>query len=126
NDIDDQTTPLEAGLGWIVKLDKGAPFTGQERLRMQKAVGLEKKLVGFRMTGRGIPRAGMPVLVDGTQVETVRSGTMSPSLGYAIGTTYLPSAHAAVGSKFEVEIRGEKHEAEVVKRPFYTKGTVKR
>lgn len=126
NDIDDQTTPLEAGLGWIVKLDKGAPFTGQERLRMQKSVGLDKKLVGFRMTGKGIPRAGMPVLVNGAQFETVRSGTMSPSLGYAIGTTYLPSDHAAVGSKFEVEIRGEKHEAEVVKRPFYTRGSVKR
>jgi aminomethyltransferase len=126
NDIDDQTTPLEAGLGWIVKLDKGAPFTGQERLRMQKSVGLEKKLVGFRMTGKGIPRAGMPVLVNGAPFETVRSGTMSPSLGYAIGTTYLPSANAAVGSKFEVEIRGEKLEAEVVKRPFYTKGSVKK
>jgi aminomethyltransferase len=126
NDIDDRTTPLEAGLGWIVKLDKGAPFTGQERLRMQKATGVEKKLVGFRMTGKGIPRAGMPVLVDGVQFETVRSGTMSPTLGYAIGTTYLPAANAAVGSKFEVEIRGDKHEAEVVKRPFYTKGSVKR
>lgn len=126
NDIDDQTSPLEAGLGWIVKLDKGAPFTGQESLRFQKTNGLLRKLVGFRMSGKGIPRAGMPVLVDGTQVDTVRSGTMSPSLGYSIGTTYLPAANSAVGAKFEVEIRGDRLEAEVVKRPFYTKGTVKR
>jgi aminomethyltransferase len=68
----------------------------------------------------------MPVLVDGVAVDTVRSGTMSPSLNYAIGTTYLPTAKSAVGSQFQVEIRGEKHDAEVVKRPFYTKGSVKR
>ncbi len=126
NDIDDRTSPLEAGLGWIVKLDKGAPFTGQESLRFQKSAGLTRRLVGFRMVGKGIPRHGMPVLVDGVAVDSVRSGTMSPSLGYAIGTTYLPVSHTAVGSRFEVEIRGERLEAEVVKRPFYTEGTVKR
>lgn len=126
NDIDDETTPLEAGLGWIVKLDKGAPFTGNVPLKRQKVEGLTRKLVAFRMSGKGIPRHGMPVLVDGVIVDTVRSGTMSPSLNYAIGTTYLPAAKAAVGSRFQVEIRGEKHDAEVVKRPFYTKGSVKR
>ncbi len=126
NDIDDETTPLEAGLGWIVKLDKGSPFTGDLALKRQKTEGLSRRLVAFRMAGKGIPRHGMPVLVDDLQVDTVRSGTMSPSLGYAIGTTYLPTARAAVGSRFQVEIRGEKHEAEVVKRPFYTRGSVKR
>ncbi|HWA57194.1 MAG TPA: glycine cleavage system aminomethyltransferase GcvT [Gemmatimonadales bacterium] len=126
NDIDDETTPLEAGLGWIVKLDKGSPFTGDLALKRQKTEGLSRKLVAFRMIGKGIPRHGMPVLVDGVQVDTVRSGTMSPSLGYAVGTTYLPAARAAVGSRFQVQIRGETHEAEVVKRPFYTKGSVKR
>ncbi len=126
NDIDDETTPLEAGLGWIVKLDKGAPFTGAASLKKQKLEGLSRKLVAFRMSGKGIPRHGMPVKVDGVAVDTVRSGTMSPSLNYAIGTTYLPAAKSAVGSKFQVEIRGEQHDAEVVKRPFYTKGSVKR
>ncbi len=126
NDIDDETTPLEAGLGWIVKLDKGSPFTGDIALKRQKTEGLTRKLVGFRMTGKGIPRHGMPVLANGVQVDSVRSGTMSPSLGYAVGTTYLPTALSTPGSKFQVEIRGEKHEAEVVKRPFYTKGSVRR
>jgi aminomethyltransferase len=126
NDIDDDTTPLEAGLGWIVKLEKGAPFTGELALKRQKTEGLTRRLVGFRLVGKGIPRHGMPVLVDGVSVDTVRSGTMSPSLGYAIGTTYLPASHAAAGSRFQVEIRGERLDAEVVKRPFYTKGSVKR
>jgi len=126
NDIDDETTPLEAGLGWIVRLDKGAPFTGDAALKQQKTGGLTRRLVGVRMVGKGIPRHGMPVLVDGHAVDTVRSGTMSPSLGYAIGTTYLPVARAAVGSRFQVEIRGDAAEAEVVKRPFYTKGSVRR
>jgi aminomethyltransferase len=126
NDIDDTTTPLEAGLGWILKLEKGAPFVGQLALKLQKTGGVRRRLVGFRMVGKGIPRHGMPTLVEGIAVDQVRSGTMSPSLGYAIGTTYLPAARAAVGSRFEVEIRGEKLEAEVVRRPFYTKGSVRR
>jgi glycine cleavage system T protein (aminomethyltransferase) len=126
NDIDDDTTPLEAGLGWIVKLDKGAPFVGEVALKRQKTEGVSRRLVGFRLVGKGIPRHGMPVLVDGVQVDSVRSGTMSPSLGHAVGMTYLPATHAAVGSRFQVEIRGERLDAEVVKRPFYTKGSVRR
>lgn len=126
NDIDDETTPLEAGLSWIVKLDKGAEFIGELPLKRQKIEGLSRRLVGFRMVGKGIPRHGMPTLVNGVPVDTVRSGTMSPSLGYPIGTTYLPASHTAVGSRFQVEIRGERCDAEVVKRPFYTKGSVKR
>jgi len=126
NDIDDTTTPLEAGLGWITRLDKGAPFVGETALKVQKIAGVSRKLVGFRMVGKGIPRHGMPVYVDGLAVDQVRSGTMSPTLGYAIGTTYLPAAKAAVGSRFEVEIRGERVEAEVVRRPFYTGGSVRK
>ncbi|MBL8979267.1 MAG: glycine cleavage system aminomethyltransferase GcvT [Gemmatimonadetes bacterium] len=126
NDIDETTTPLEAGLGWITKLDKGAPFMGEAALKAQKLEGLGRRLVGFRMVGKGIPRHGMPTLVDGVPVDIVRSGTMSPSLGYAVGTTYLPTSRAAVGSRFHVDIRGEQLEAEVVRRPFYTKGSVKR
>jgi aminomethyltransferase len=126
NDIDDTTTPLEAGLGWITRLDKGAPFVGETALKVQKIAGVSRKLVGFRMSGKGIPRHGMPVYVDGLAVDQVRSGTMSPSLGYAIGTTYLPAAHAGIGSRFQVDIRGEQADAEVLRRPFYTKGSVRR
>lgn len=126
NDIDDTTTPLEAGLGWIVKLDKGATFVGEHPLKLQKAQGVTRRLVGFRMVGKGIPRHGMTTLVDGTPSDIVRSGTMSPSLGYAIGTTYLPTAHSKPGSRFHVDIRGEQLEAEVVKKPFYTKGSVRK
>ena len=126
NDIDDTLTPLEAGLGWIVKLDKGSPFMGDNALRAQKKRGVTRKLVGFRLDGRGIPRHGYPVHVGEREVDVVRSGTMSPSLGQPIGTTYLPADAAKVGTRFEVEIRGERIPAEVVKRPFYTKGSVRK
>lgn len=126
HDIDDTITPLEAGLGWIVKLDKGSPFTGDRALREQKQRGVTRKLVGFRLDGRGFPRHGYPVYLNGRDVDVVRSGTMSPSLGQAIGTTYLPADAAKVGTKFEVECRGERIPAEVVKRPFYTKGSVRK
>jgi aminomethyltransferase len=126
HDIDDTITPLEAGLGWIVKLDKGSPFTGDRALREQKLRGVTRKLVGFRLDGRGFPRHGYPVYVNGRDVDVVRSGTMSPSLGQAIGTTYLPADSAKVGTRFEVECRGERIPAEVVKRPFYTKGSVRK
>jgi aminomethyltransferase len=126
NEIDDTITPLEAGLGWIVKLDKGAPFIGHEALRAQKARGVTRRLVGFRLTGRGFPRRGYPVHVGGRDADVVRSGTLSPSLGVGIGTTYLPAAAATPGTTFEIECRGERLPAEVVKLPFWTKGSVKR
>ena len=126
NDIDDTITPLEAGLSWIVKLDKGAPFTGDAALRSQKMRGVTRKLVGFELEGRGFPRHGYPVHHEGREVDIVRSGTMSPSLGRAIGTTYLPAAAATVGTRFEVECRGERVPAVVVARPFWKKGTVRK
>jgi len=123
-EIDDTVTPLEAGLGWILKVDKGAPFPGREALKAQKQRGVSRKLVGFKLEGRGIARPGYPVWFDGKQVDQVRSGGQSPSLGYAIGTTFLPAAAAKVGTRFEVECRGERLPAEVVKRPFWTEGSV--
>jgi aminomethyltransferase len=126
NEIDDTTTPYEAGLGWIVKLDKGAPFTGDAALRAQKQHGVTRKLVGFELEGRGFPRHGYPVHYEDREVDVVRSGTMSPSLGKGIGTTYLPAAAAKVGTRFEVECRGERAPAVVVARPFYKQGTVKK
>jgi len=125
-EIDDTITPLEAGLGWIVKLDKGSPFLGLQALRQQKAHGVTRKTVGFRLLGRGIARHGYPVWHDGKQVDLVRSGGQSPSLGYAIGTTMLPAAVAKLGTRFEVECRGERIPAEVVQRPFWTQGSVRK
>jgi aminomethyltransferase len=126
NDIDDTITPLEAGLAWIVKLDKGAPFTGSDALRAQKGRGVTRRFVGFKLLERGIPRHGYPVYYDGHQVDIVRSGTMSPSLGIPIGTTYLPAAAAKPGTRFEVDSRGTRIPAEVVSRPFYTAGTARK
>jgi aminomethyltransferase len=126
NEIDDTTTPLEAGLGWIVKLDKGCPFTGDSALKAQKQRGVTRKLVGFQLQGRGFPRHGYPVYHNGREVDLVRSGTMSPSLGVPIGTAYLPAVSARVGTKFEVEMRGEKMPAEVVGRPFWKKGSARK
>ena len=126
NDIDDTTTPLEAGLGWIVKMEKGAPFTGQEALKKQQVHGVKRKLVGFKLAEKAIPRHGMPVVVNGKPFDIVRSGCMSPSTGEPIGMTYLPTDLAKVGTKFEVDIRGKMVAAEVVKRPFWTKGSVKK
>ena len=125
-EIDDTITPLEAGLGWIVKLDKGSPFIGLQALREQKARGLTRKTVGFKLLGRGIARHGYPVWLEGRQADIVRSGGQSLSLGYAIGTTMLPPDAAKLGTRFEVECRGERVPAEVVARPFWTKGSVRK
>jgi len=125
-EIDDTITPYEAGLGWIVKLDKGCPFTGDKALRAQKERGVMRKSVGFKLLGRGIARPGYPVWSEGRQVDIVRSGGQSPSLGFPIGTTMLPPAAAKVGTRFEVECRGERIPAEVVAKPFWTKGSVKK
>jgi aminomethyltransferase len=124
NEIDDSITPLEAGLAWIVKLDKGSPFSGAGALMAQKERGVTRRLVGFRTEGKTFPRHGYPVYFDGRQVDVVRSGTVSPSLGYGIGTTYLPAGNTKPGTKFDIEIRGQKVPAEVVSRPFYTNGSV--
>jgi aminomethyltransferase len=118
NDIDDVHTPLEAMLGWIVKLDK-ADFIGKQALEKQKAAGVPRKLVGFELTEAGVPRAHYPIVKDGQKVGEVTSGTMGPSVKKAIGIGYVPTALAAEGSTFAVEIRGRPAAAKVVKTPFY-------
>ncbi len=118
NDIDDTTTPFEAGLDWIVKLEKGG-FLGREPLFRQKAEGIKRKLVGFEMTGRGIARHGYPIWSGDGQIGTVTSGTHAPSLGKPLGLGYVPLGLAAPGSRIEVEIRGQHIPAEVVEIPFY-------
>lgn len=125
NDIDEDTNPYEAGLGWIVKLDAG-DFTGRDALARIKAEGRARALVGFRVAGRGIPRPGYPVRLDGEAVGEVRSGTSSPTLGYGIGTCYVPAGRSKAGTPLQVEIRGTAHAAEIVKTPFYTGGSLKR
>jgi aminomethyltransferase len=121
NDIDDNHTPLEAGLGWICKLDKQGGFIGRDVLAKQKAEGVKRKLVGFELTGSGIPRHGYPILKDGQRVGEVTSGTMGPSVKKPIGIGYVPAELAAEGSTFEVEIRGRPVPAVVVKTPFWKK-----
>lgn len=118
NDIDDTTTPYEAGLGWLVKLKKG-DFVGKGALERQKAAGIPRKLIGFTMPDRAFPRHGYPVSCAGAPSGEVRSGTMSPTLGIAIGTAYLPLDAAKEGTEFEVEIRGKRLPAVVAKMPFY-------
>jgi aminomethyltransferase len=120
SDMDDSTTPLEAGLAWVVKIDKGE-FIGREALLRQREQGLARKLVGFVLTDAGIPRHGYPVLRDGRKVGEVTSGTKSPSLKIPIGLAYVPPALAADGSTFAVEIRGRPAAAQVVKTPFYVR-----
>lgn len=118
NDIDDTTTPLEAGLQWLVKLKKGE-FVGREALAAQKERGLPRRLVGFTTTERSFPRHGYPVFYQGQPSGVVCSGTMSPSLEIPIGTCYLPLATVPEGTEFEIEIRGKRVPARVVKTPFY-------
>jgi aminomethyltransferase len=119
NDIDETTNPLEAGLGWVVKLDKG-DFVGRDALVKVKASPLARKLVGFEVTGRGIARHGYPLRdLSGAEVGLCTSGSPGPTVGKNIGLGYLPSAMTAVGTKFYVDCRGKNVEAVVVPTPFY-------
>ncbi|CAA9312706.1 MAG: Aminomethyltransferase (glycine cleavage system T protein) [uncultured Gemmatimonadaceae bacterium] len=118
NDIDEHVTPYEAGLGWVVKLQKG-DFVGREALVAQKERGVERRLVGFTTGERSFPRQGYPVYHGGVRHAEVRSGTLSPTLGTPIGTCYLPPDAAVEGTEFEIEIRGKRVPARVVKTPFY-------
>jgi aminomethyltransferase len=124
NDLDDTTTPLEASLGWLVKLKKG-DFVGRDALVKQKEHGLTRKLVGFTTSERSFPRHGYPVFVNGKPSGEVRSGTMSPTLGIPIGTAYVPPESAGEGAALEIEIRGRRIQARVEKMPFYKHGSRK-
>ncbi len=117
NDIGDGTTPLEAGLGWVTKLDK-PDFIGKAALEAQKAEGLKRRLVCLVVEKR-IARAHCPIIVDGEVVGEVTSGTKSPSLEANIALGYVPRRVARPGSRVQIDIRGRLAEAEVVKPPFY-------
>jgi aminomethyltransferase len=119
HEIDDTTTPLEAGLGWLVHLNKKGDFIGREVLETQKAQGLPKRLVGLEMTGRYIAREGYSIVTDSRVVGKVTSGTLSPTLEKAIALGYVPQALSKIGQQLEIDIRGKTHPAKVVKKPFY-------
>ena len=119
NDIDDTTSPLEAGLGWITKFSKD--FISSQILAKQKEDGLNKKLVGFEMIDRGIPRHGYKIAKNGYVIGRVTSGTASPSTGKNIGMGYVPIELSVEGIEFDVLIRNKSIKARVVKMPFYTK-----
>lgn len=120
NDINDTTSPLEAGLGWITKFTK--EFTNSEALKKQKEEGVTRKLVGFELTERGIPRHDYEITdKDGNIIGIVTSGTMAPSLNKGIGLGYVPAEYAAEGSQIFIRIRKNDIPAQVVKLPFYKK-----
>lgn len=118
NDIDESTSPLEAGLGWAVKMDKG-DFIGRAALQAQKAEGLKRKLVGFEMLDKAPARDGYDVVIDGVAVGRVTSGSPAPFLKKNIGLAYVPTEHSAVGTSIGILVRGREVPAVIVKTPFY-------
>lgn len=118
-DINDSTTPYEAGLGWTVHLDSKGDFIGRSILEQQKQNGVKKRLVGLQMQGRNIARHDYPILHNGESVGVVTSGTLAPTVGQAIALGYIPVELAKPGQRVDIEIRGKTYPAIVVKRPFY-------
>lgn len=121
NDIDATTTVLEADLKWIVKFKKG-DFLGRDVLSKQLEDGIKKRIIGFELLERGIPRPHYPVFIKGGEVARVTSGTFSPYLKKSIGLTYLPVGCTEVGTEFEIGIRDKRVKAAVVPTPFYKRG----
>ncbi|MGE5675596.1 MAG: glycine cleavage system aminomethyltransferase GcvT, partial [Mycobacterium leprae] len=120
HEIDDKLTPLEAGLGFFVKLKKGVDFIGRDALAAQKEKGLTRKLVGFEMIDKGIARGGYEVAKDGKVIGYVTTGSYSPTLERNLGNAYVPVELSEIGSEFDVIIRGKALKAKVVETPFYT------
>jgi aminomethyltransferase len=118
HEIDDTTTPWEAGLGWICKMEK-APFLGSDVLARQKEIGVPRKLVGFEMLDKRIGRDGYPVLISGHEAGRVTSGCPSPFLKKNIGMAYVPAQSSVVGADIEISIRGQAAAARIVPIPFY-------
>jgi aminomethyltransferase len=116
NDIDEEHTPLEAGLGWVVK---GKGFVGEEALLRQKAAGITRRLVGFVMKERGTARHGYPILDGDKPVGVVTSGSIGPTVGANIGMGYVPTELSEPGGAITVDCRGKPARAEIVKGPFY-------
>jgi len=122
HEITEETNPIEAGLGWVVKLDTPDDFIGKSAIVDIKKQGLARKLIGFKMIDRGIPRQGYPIIIGGKPQGIVTSGTMSPSLDYAIGLGYVPAGSETIGNKISIDIRAQHREAVIVETPFYKRG----
>lgn len=122
NDIDESTTPLEAGLSWITKIDKG-DFIGRDAIVAQKKEGIPKRLVCFELEGKLVARHEYPVLKDGEKIGYVCSGSFSPSLQKPIGTAYVKTGHHKSGTELSIQIRKQVVPARIVKPPFYKEGT---
>ena len=125
NDLDETTTPLEAGIGWTVAWDK-QDFVGAEALRHQRREGTTRRLVGFHMQDRAVARAHYPVFHATENIGEVTSGAPSPTLGKNIGLAYVASEHAKIGRAIDIEIRGSRHAARIVRTPFYSPQTANR
>jgi len=125
NDLDSRHTPLEAGIGWAVKLDKGE-FLGRPALQRQKDEGIRERLVGFRLNERAFPRHAYEVRWNGEPAGEVTSGILSPTLDEGIGMAYVPIEAAKAGTSLEVVIRNRPIAAEVVRPPFYQNGSIRR
>jgi aminomethyltransferase len=125
NDITLKTNPMEAGIGFVVKLDKQNNFIGQDALKKVKAEGLKRKLIGFEMTDNSIPRHDYDIICNGNKAGKVTSGTIGPSIHKGIGMAYVPTEFSATGTEIEVDIRNKPAKAKIVKTPFYKFGTRK-
>lgn len=118
-ELSQDISPIEAGIGFAVKVDKDVPFIGQEALKAQKENGAPRKLVGIEMIDRGIPRSHYPVFIGDEQIGEVTTGTQSPTLKKNVGLALIKAEHAAVGTELDVEIRGKRLKAVIVPTPFY-------
>jgi glycine cleavage system T protein (aminomethyltransferase) len=125
NDLDESRTPLEAGLGWVVKLDR-PDFIGRSALVKQKEEGVREKLAGFVLKERGFPRHGYAVRWKGERAGEITSGVLSPTLGVGVGLAYLPAGGTKAGTPLEIEVRDKLTPAEVVRPPFYKEGSIRR
>jgi aminomethyltransferase len=118
-DMDDATTPLEAGLGWLIHWEEKGDFIGKEILLQQKETGVKKRLIGLEMPGRHIARHGYPVLKNDVIIGEITSGTLSPTLEKAIALAYVPTEYSKMGQEILVEIRGKTYPGKIIKKPFY-------
>jgi aminomethyltransferase len=125
NDLDEEHTTLESGLGWVTKLDKG-DFVGRDALAAQKEAGVGRRLVGLRLTDKGFPRPGYDVVSGGEVVGKVTSGTVSPTLGYGVALGYVPTELSKADTVVQIDARGRLVEAVVQRPPFYTEGSIRR
>jgi aminomethyltransferase len=118
-ELNESISPLEAGLGFVVKVEKQVPFIGQEALKKQKEEGIPRKLVGLEMIERGIPRSHYPVYVGEVQIGEITTGTQSPTLKKNVGLALIRKEYSELGTEVDVEIRGKRVKAKVVATPFY-------